>query len=159
MIWSRYHRTSLCMHSLAGETHPYSRIHQSHFPANGYTRLQDVQPTAACMGYGYVRSKLVAWLGLMSACVYRQPTMLDLVGCGREYKNHMLVYNAVHATQFCMLSLPGPLAGDGWYACVSMHENDMPTIWKRSYFPGPRRGIHVLISWTDKDIGTGPRLT
>ena len=123
MIWSRYHRTSLCMHSLAGETHPYSRIHQSHFPANGYTRLQDVQPTAACMGYGYVCSKLVAWLGLMSACVYRQPTMLELVVCGREYKNHMLVYNAVHATQICMLSLPVPLAGTTGmhvYRCTRM---------------------------------------
>ena len=112
MIWSRYHRTSLCMHSLAGETHPYSRIHQSHFPANGYTRLQDVQPTAACMGYGYVRSKLVAWLGLMSACVYRQPTtMLELVWCVGVNIKITLVYNAVHATQNCMLSLPVPLAG------------------------------------------------
>ena len=118
MIWSRYHRTSLCMHSLAGETHPYSRIHQSHFPANGYTRLQDVQPTAACMGYGYVRSKLVVWLGLMSACVYRQPTMLDLVGCGREYKNHMLVYNAVHACNTDLYVKPARPACWGWLVCM-----------------------------------------
>ena len=63
--------------------------------------------------------------------MYRQPTMLELVVCGREYKNHVTLVNSVHAAQICMLGPLARMAG----MCI-MHENDGHKL-KVRLFPGP----------------------